>query len=923
MLRDRENTEMWIDLTAKIVGMVAIGLVTAGVGTMVEGGLVLGAGWSAAGLGTIAVVSAAEAVTFTAINVALFEKDPTILGTLAQLGENFLMFGAMRGISVGYGKFVGEAFAKSPAGKLLGGAVQLETAALTALLGKYVHAKVEGRELTQAEARHVVLETLAFTVGMAVAARCFEPFMKSLQLRGAAAYRSMFGEVDATRAATARRGQALAASAKEGDIAKVLEADAATLAKENTLLDRIRTRSADPKTPASERLTAAELAQVNTASEAGAQAYAGNRRALALNGLHPTSGNSFVVGPGELEPRVKLLTDKKVGFTERSRTVDPLTGRPSVELVSGNETIRLTEVAGSAGTVVATPQPAPTMTGCFVAGTPVHTPLGLQAIDVLQAGDPVEAIDPQTGAVERAVVITAYTRTAAELRVLRIGDHELRCSPEHPFLVADRGWVRAGELIAGAELVMISGGTRPLESIFSEPGPATVHNIEVDGPHTYAVGPPGLVVHNKAAELRSMSPELAARFNRLRAAGADPRALTQFEAMFRNLDGDSGLMIEALDRMSARGDPVKVLIKQYEAQTARSDARLKAEADQFQQRQSQLAKLKDAALKKLIGDPASPKDPAALAELTRRFEQRTKLELVQMMRRDSKFNGPVAADVLARGKGVPVGEAGYADYMANGGSLEVLRDAALVDRAALHELITQYRQLPAPQLERLRAAGDSIADQVSGEPDPGPRMRADADERMTEAIWERRRTAIEQAEARLAAAVGPRPTAAAERALGAATHDGTIGAMETDIPGVTELTVRGSPEAPQGTDPGPGPNRRYRPPESDDPAKRLPDSAHHHAEDRFVNHLDAELQRLGITQQQLIGRTVRISVDQAVCQTCAAGVAGSRNGVLLQFSADHPGLRIEVADINTGSLSVFEAGVRTGHYERVPTYAEP
>ena len=210
--------------------------------------------------------------------------------------------------------------------------------------------------------------------------------------------------------------------------------------------------------------------------------------------------------------------------------------------------------------------------------------------------------------------------------------------------------------------------------------------------------------------------------------------------------------------MSARGDPVKVLIKQYEARMARIDARLKAEAGQFQQRQGELAKLKEPALKKLIGDPASPKDPAALAELTRRFEQRSKLELVEMMRRDSKFNGPVAADVLARGKGLPVGEAGYADYMAKGGSLEVLRDAALVDRAALHELITQYRQLPHPELERLRAAGDTIADQVSGEPDPGPRMRADADERMTEAIWERRRTAIEQAEARLAAAVGPRPT---------------------------------------------------------------------------------------------------------------------------------------------------------------------
>ena len=156
------------------------------------------------------------------------------------------MFGAMRGISVGYGKFVGEAFAKSPAGKLLGGALQLETPALTALLGKYVHAKVEGRELTQAEARHVVLETLAFTVGMAVAARCFEPFMKSLQLRGAAAYRSMFGEVDALRAATARRGQALAA--RQGRHPEGAGSRRRHDGKENALLERIRTRSADPKT---------------------------------------------------------------------------------------------------------------------------------------------------------------------------------------------------------------------------------------------------------------------------------------------------------------------------------------------------------------------------------------------------------------------------------------------------------------------------------------------------------------------------------------------------------------------------------------------------------------------------------------------------------------------------------------------------
>ena len=93
LLRDREHVEMWIDLVAKLGAMIGIGLLTAGMGTFVEGMLVGGAGWSAAGIGTLIVVSGAEAATFTALNVALFEKDPTILGVLAQLGENFLMFG--------------------------------------------------------------------------------------------------------------------------------------------------------------------------------------------------------------------------------------------------------------------------------------------------------------------------------------------------------------------------------------------------------------------------------------------------------------------------------------------------------------------------------------------------------------------------------------------------------------------------------------------------------------------------------------------------------------------------------------------------------------------------------------------------------------------------------------------------------------
>jgi hypothetical protein len=363
-------------------------------------------------------------------------------------------------------------------------------------------------------------------------------------------------------------------------------------------------------------------------------------------------------------------------------------------------------------------------------------------------------------------------------------------------------------------------------------------------------------------------------------------------------------------------------VKQIPPGSNHDAAALRLEAELFQQRQSQLAKLSEATLKKRIGTVDAPKDVTALAELTRRFEERPRRDLVEMMRRDSKFNGPIAAEVLARGKGRPGTHAEYEAYMNQGGSLDLLRDAARFDEAAMYELVGRYRQLPPAELERLRAAGDPIADQISTQPDRGPRMDPAADARLAEAMWERRRTAIEQAEAQATAAQGVRARQRADRAVAQATHEGTIGTMETDIPGIAQIEVRGSPHAPQGTDPAPSADRRYQPPPGEE-GTPLPESAHHHAEDKLVNLLDGRIRDLNLTQRDLAGRTVRISVDQGVCQTCAAGVAGGRQGVLLRFSGDHPGLRIEVTDVQTGTFSVYEGGVRTVHHERTPTYAEP
>jgi hypothetical protein len=475
------------------------------------------------------------------------------------------MFGAMRGVSVGYAKFVGEAFAKSAAGKALGGVVQLETVALTALLQKYIEKKFTGKELTKAEAREIVLESLAFTVGMAVAARCFEPFLKGLRLRGESTYRALFGEVDALRQATARQGQALAASGKGGDISKVLNADAATMQKEGALLERIEQRATDPKTPAPERLSDAELIKVKEARTTVGQAYAGNRRAVALTGLPQVEGNHFAVSQGQLEPKIKILTEKEVGFREQKRAVDPVSGRPTVELVnSAGETIKLTETSGSAEKVTATPErPAQSQwIGCFLPGTVVDGVNGPVAIDRIEVGDKVLGREPGEGPPLPQRVLRCFSRKVDEVYELRLGDEVITGSAEHPFWVVGRGWRRLGSLRRTDQLLDRDGQVRAVEGVVARRGAFTVHNVEVDGSHTYHVGTLGLLVHNKAGRLFDMSPELVARRNQLVAGGADPRALGAFDEMFISMGRDSADMIVALNRIQrSSGDVAGTLLK--------------------------------------------------------------------------------------------------------------------------------------------------------------------------------------------------------------------------------------------------------------------------------------------------------------------------------------------------------------------------
>src|SRR5262249_39752594 len=81
---------------AQIVGMLAITLVTMGVGAYVAG-VAQGLQWGARA--TLIATSAAEAAAFTALNAFFFEKKVTAGGLIVEVTANFVMFGALKRFS--------------------------------------------------------------------------------------------------------------------------------------------------------------------------------------------------------------------------------------------------------------------------------------------------------------------------------------------------------------------------------------------------------------------------------------------------------------------------------------------------------------------------------------------------------------------------------------------------------------------------------------------------------------------------------------------------------------------------------------------------------------------------------------------------------------------------------------------------------
>jgi hypothetical protein len=126
---------------------------------------------------------------------------------------------------------------------------------------------------------------------------------------------------------------------------------------------------------------------------------------------------------------------------------------------------------------------------CFVADTPILTPDGYKPIQDFKAGDAILS-RPEDKPYEpvRPSVVEELFELAAPILELRLGGQTIETTAEHPFYVAEKGWVRAEKLEAGDQLVGHDDQLTTIESVTTMERHETVYNVRVAYDHTYFVG---------------------------------------------------------------------------------------------------------------------------------------------------------------------------------------------------------------------------------------------------------------------------------------------------------------------------------------------------------------------------------------------------------------------------------------------------
>ena len=135
---------------------------------------------------------------------------------------------------------------------------------------------------------------------------------------------------------------------------------------------------------------------------------------------------------------------------------------------------------------------------CFVAGTLVMAVAGMVAIETIKSGDKVISTDPETMETSPKTVLETYIKEVTTLVHLTVNGEEIVTTVDHPFYVKNQGFIKAGELIVGDELLDVNGNVLLVENFDVEltDKPVKVYNFQVEDFHTYHVSGLGVLVHN-------------------------------------------------------------------------------------------------------------------------------------------------------------------------------------------------------------------------------------------------------------------------------------------------------------------------------------------------------------------------------------------------------------------------------------------
>lgn len=137
---------------------------------------------------------------------------------------------------------------------------------------------------------------------------------------------------------------------------------------------------------------------------------------------------------------------------------------------------------------------------CLTAGTLVWTQSGPVEVDRIEPGDVVITHDPESATLGLRPVLATTVRPGGKTLSIRVEEGTVRCTADHPFHVARRGWTIAADLRPGDRLVALDG-TAVIESIEESEAPVRSFNLVVAEDHTYFCGLAKVLSHDVTPQL--------------------------------------------------------------------------------------------------------------------------------------------------------------------------------------------------------------------------------------------------------------------------------------------------------------------------------------------------------------------------------------------------------------------------------------